>query len=179
MKFGDLSSLFQLGVGLNFGFGAIVVFAEPARRQFERALATIEPRLLELSATVEAAARNDKRIGEVFSINKSYLELLGRSKLLSLESVVWQSITARLVFMVAAAVSLCGLVVSSYWAETIAPLSAIALATGVDLIPIGGAILLCVVSCWYEFTIFPRVEILQQRLLGRRTLLSAKYGPKQ
>ena len=50
----ELTSLYQIGVALNLGFGAVIMFAELARRQFERSLSAIETQLLELTNAVEA-----------------------------------------------------------------------------------------------------------------------------
>jgi hypothetical protein len=174
VTYGELVSLFQLGVGVNLGFGAVVVFVEPARRQLERSLTVIESRLLELTRAVEAAPRGDALIEDVYAMNKSYLELLGGTRLMALEWLVWQSIPARLFFMLGAVVAFVGLTTSSAWAPATAPGFAYPVAVVVNLMPVSAAILLCLVSCWYQYKIFPRVEILQQKLFGRRCLISAR-----
>jgi hypothetical protein len=174
MNHGELSSLYQLGVGLNLGFGAIVVFAEPARRQFENSLGVIESRILQLTDATEIREKDNRRVDDLYAMNRAYLTLLASTKILSLESYIWQSIPARLTFMLGAIASFFGLVLSAYRAHEFISWYNLATAVGVNLVPMVAALLLFIVSCWYQYKIFPRVEQLQEQLFGRRSLISGR-----
>jgi hypothetical protein len=70
MKIGDFTSLFQLGVALNFGFGALISFIEPTKKHRDTFIFETESRLLLLSKRQENNISTDEEITDFFDISR-------------------------------------------------------------------------------------------------------------
>jgi hypothetical protein len=163
----DLSSMFQLAVGLNLGIGAIVIFAEPAQTQFRKSLAVIEPRLARLWRDTDGYPRHDARKSDLYGLNRKYLQLLSETDWIWIERLVWQSVAVRLVFIVGSLVAFAGLIFVALNAAGPVELPALIMACATNIAPIVAALWLYARSCWYEYHTLPKVICLQQELLER------------
>jgi hypothetical protein len=83
MQFGDLTSLFQLGVALNFEFGALISFVEPARAHRDSFITRTETRLLILGERQESGILTKNEIDDYFEISKMYRSLYERRPIVS------------------------------------------------------------------------------------------------
>lgn len=172
MKCGDLSSLYQLGVAMNWGFGAVLIFAQPAKRLFDQSISTLESRLIEIN---EAQGKNveQSEIDRAFELNRTYFQLASDAKYLSLEAYVWQSIPSRLVFLLSGLGCFTGLISSAYFADRSASIYNFCMAVGLNFFPMTAAGLLFAGWCWFEYKILPRVENLEEQMFfGPRALAS-------
>jgi hypothetical protein len=165
MNQADLACLFQLGVGLNLGFGALVVFAEPARRQFRLSLDEIESRLLGLGESAKDSLDSQQKL---FALNRAYMDVLAHAKVLFVEEYITQSVVGRLMFMLGALISFIGLVFCSVRAAEAAQMKALLVAIAVNAVPLLSALALLAISCWYQYKVSPRVENLRAKLFGKR-----------
>ena len=162
MKYGDLASLYQLGVALNLGFGAVLFFAEPTKKQFERAISSIENRLRAINESHSKPHLSEVQIDRVFELNSTYMRLTADARYLSFEPYVWQNIPARCLFFLSALGSFLGLVIAAYSTEEAATLYAFGVAVGLNIVPMLAALVLLVGWCWYEYRLSPRVELLHE-----------------
>ncbi|MDA9406530.1 hypothetical protein [Bradyrhizobium sp. CCBAU 45384] len=72
MPLSDLSSLLQLAVGANLGFGALDSFYEPLSVKTERSLSVIDEHLEEINGRLGSDAN---AAAKSFQITQSYSEL--------------------------------------------------------------------------------------------------------
>jgi hypothetical protein len=173
MKCGDLSCLYQLGVGMNWGFGAILIFSQPAKRLFEQSISSVEARLVELNASREGNETTDKEVNELFDLNRSYLKIAADAGYLSFETYIWQSMASRLVFLASGLGCFAGLIVAASYAESPASLPNLWAAIVFNLVPMLAAVTLFAGWCWFEYKILPRVENMEERLTrGHSALVS-------
>jgi hypothetical protein len=174
MKCGDLSSLYHLGVGMNWGFGAILIFVQPAKRLFDQSIAAIESRLFELNSAQEQGDVKEEDIDQVFDLNRSYLQIAADARYLSLEAYIWQSVPSRLIFLLSGFGCLTGLIISSYYAETPATTYNFVAAVLLNFVPMLAAFILFVGWCWFEYRLLPRVEKMEEKLFHGPTTLASQ-----
>jgi hypothetical protein len=171
VKFGELASLFQLGVGLNLGFGALLSFAEPAKKQRDESMHAIETEIMLLAENQDSQQPSDAVVDELFDISKKYRGLYSPSMVTVLESHVWDSIIARLAFATCGLIAFVGLFVASADADEHARIRFLLVGLFTALVPLIGALLMLVISFWYRFAVFPVIDEIQTRLFKFRPLL--------
>ena len=72
MRTADFVSLFQLGVALNLGFGALISFGEPLKQRISRAIGEGEMVLEDL---IEHKNTNAAEVEPVFEVGRLYLDV--------------------------------------------------------------------------------------------------------
>ena len=166
MKFADLASLFQLGVGLNLGFGAISIFAEPVRKELRSTIGSIEARLAQLNRAQGRPGASEAEIERAFDLNRTYLRLIGASPFLRVETRLWQSLAARFAFMLCSFGCLFGLIRCAYAADESAPLAYFVFAIVFNAFPMVVALVFFGAWWWCEHSFVPRVERLAEHILS-------------
>ena len=171
MKFGDLISLFQLGVALNIGFGALISFVEPAKRRRDNLIYAIKSELITLSARHENETPGDDEIEDVFDIARKYRRLFLPSLFLNVETLFWEGLFTRAVFFVCGVLSFGGLALASARANNTAPPITILISIALNVSSFV-AFLLLGISFWYNHRVFPVIDELQGRLFKYKVYLT-------
>ena len=172
MHFGDLTSLFQLGVALNLGYGALLSIAEPAKRQRDNSLFKIETQLILLAQRQEAEQSSDEEIEDVFDITKTYRDFFSPNPIARLETLFWESSIPKLMFLVFAMVSFGGLATcAAYAGSTSGVGTALAIGVSVNIPSLIIAITLLAISFWYNYFVFPIIGHMQEKLYKYKNVI--------
>ena len=164
MQFNDLSSLLQLSVGANLGFGALTSFYEPLSTKTERDLSVIDKHY---ASIVERHGRSGKNVSKVFQITKLYSELRGGLGVLELERNLLDGLKAKTAFMLCGVISFICLVIVSLAADAnsaagFAVLAGFAIC--LNLPPLIFGVTMYFVAARHETKIHPLVERIQNLL---------------
>jgi hypothetical protein len=167
MKYGDIISLFQLGVALNLGFGALVSFVEPSKKRRDSTIYMIESQLLILAERQKNDEPNAAEIRDVFAISKEYRKLYIPSIFTLLEVYFWEKVVTRALFLVCALGAFIGLVICYGFADSYG-YNIIVFAVLMNIPPLIIGVLLVFISFWYTYRIFPVLDDLEGRLFKYR-----------
>lgn len=164
MPLSDLSSLLQLAVGANLGFGALASFYEPLSVKTDRSLSVIDEHLEEingrLGADVNAAAK-------LFQITRSYSELARWLSILQFERRLLEGSLARTLFLISGLLSFMGLFVVSLAADVTSEtffVVMVTIAVATNLPPLVFGACMWIVALKHERQINPRVERIENQL---------------
>lgn len=171
MRLGDLTSLFQLGVALNFGFGALISFVEPARTHRDDFVNKTETRLVILSERQENESSTEQEVEDFFEISRMYRSLYQRNPLIAFAFYFSGSVMVRSVFLVCGIASFSFLVLCSATSETKADVAMLASAVVLNVVPLFAAVVLFSASCWYQFRLMPVINEIEKRFEKYRFLL--------
>jgi len=168
MKYGDLTSLFQLGVALNLGFGALISFVEPVKQKRDNAIFMIESELVTLSERHEIGEPTEIEIEDIFDIIKKYRMLYFPNLFSRLEDHFWDGLITRIIFVICGVTSFICLIGSSVSADDAARLPLLVIGILANIPPIIVALLMLAISLWYTREVFPIIDEVQSRLFRYR-----------
>ncbi|MDA9444021.1 hypothetical protein XH98_34005 [Bradyrhizobium sp. CCBAU 51745] len=164
MPLSDLSSLLQLAVGANLGFGALDSFYEPLSVKTERSLSVIDEHLEEINGRLGSDAN---AAAKSFQITQSYSELALYLCILQLGRILWEGSLARTLVLIDGHLSFLGLFVVSLAADVTSEtffvvMAAIAVATNLPPLVFGAS--MWIVAFKHERQANPRVERIENQL---------------
>jgi hypothetical protein len=182
MKLSDYTSLFQLSVALNVGFGALIAFAEPGIGRIRTLTNALEKIIIELTKE-----RDDSFVNPIFEICAEYQKTRADVSPSIYEYQFWFSIPARLIFCGSALVALIMLIISSASPDTVVDVRITFVGVALNVLPLIECLALCLLNVTAKMQIEPIImkqiinaSNLRQRILvhhAQREVASSRRNP--